>query len=82
MTLPPADLTLLPRVDPSEFEPYLKSCASRLPKFEAARQKRISDSEIEERDNFTPGNGLAEALRVVPAMFFKDDFSLARWGSS
>lgn len=77
LTVPPADPTMLPKIDAAQFQPYLQACASRLARFEAVRQ---SEAAVPEQDRvFTRGDGLAEALCVVPSMFFKDDFSLARW---
>lgn len=80
-TVPPADPSLLPKIEAAQFQPYLQACSSRMAKYEAARSRQLKDRKAEEESSFTPGDGLAEALCVVPAMFFKEDFSLARWDS-
>ena len=69
---------MLPPIDASQFQPYLQACATRLARFRSVRDSKASEQQTEQDRAFTPGDGLAEALSVVPAMFFKDDFSLAR----
>lgn len=78
LEITPANPALLPKIEEAQFRPYLQACSSRLSKFESARNRRVRDQQTEEESSFTPGDGLAEALCVVPAMFFKEDFSLAR----
>ncbi len=49
-------------------------------RFEALQAAKAADPGVERgQGGFTPGDGLVEAMKSVPAMFFKDDFSLARY---
>ena len=47
-------------------------------RFEALQAAKAAEPSTEGARDFTPGDGLVEAMKSVPAMFFKDDFSLAR----
>ena len=79
LNVPPPDPNRLPIVEAASFQTYLQAHSSRLSKFEAALSAKQANAARELDRDFTPGDGLVEAMRIVPSMFFKDDFSLARW---
>jgi len=51
-------------------------------RFEALQAAKATEPGVEGGRGFTPGDGLVEAMKSVPAMFFKDDFSLARYAAN
>ena len=90
--VPPADPNVLPPIAMADFQPYLASCAASQARFEAARRSRAAEEASSPMvatvggggagpvGRIMPGEGLVEAMRTVPAMFFNEDFSLTRYG--
>lgn len=90
LAVPPPDPTILPPVSMADFAPYLRACGTAQQRFKAARAAtadaeaksplsahssphvRVPDARI------SPGEGLLEAMRAVPSMFFEEGFTLAR----
>ena len=91
--VPPPDPNVLPPIAMTDFQPYLAKCAASHARFEAARRSRAAEEASSPMAAATfgggragpagrimPGEGLVEAMRTVPAMFFNEDFSLTRCG--
>lgn len=93
MAVPPPSPGILPPVNLGDFDPFLEECGKLLANYTEDRRviqehfgaydlKHEPGLEFKFRAHLEvcegPGQGLVEAMRAVPSIFFDEDFSLAR----